>query len=377
MTYSRDGNIPYWLSTVPTLGLDDGIPRAPIRISLLDDTLPFPYVLPFPPPPAPPPGGWPSSRSSRPAPTYMHSDFASPPTRSAPSFPPASPIEHLDSGKYWPVGPAPAGANEQTPAHGFYSPPVPQAPSWGQEPAYPIDNAAPSLPQSPRTAGIAVPSIEHLDSAKYWAALPLSTANVRPLMHGFYPSPLPQAPSWNSVPTYPADLSPQLASEPQRRSSWSASAGSADGERGTRYAGETEIAPEVLSDVTPDNYWIPGADYAADGHHDFPQAHYRRMPPETRKVFDEAKTGRLFVRSIGGRRHEFDAFHREYNKATGELLERFMRENNGAKRPEQMTPDHARAVLKAIAESEDPRIRHYAEFIRRLRLFYRLRGGDQ
>jgi hypothetical protein len=59
MTYARDGNIPYWLSTMPILGLDDGTPRAAIRITLPDDTLPFPYVLPFPPPPAPPPGGWP------------------------------------------------------------------------------------------------------------------------------------------------------------------------------------------------------------------------------------------------------------------------------------------------------------------------------
>ena len=54
-----------------------------------------------------------------------------------------------------------------------------------------------------------------------------------------------------------------------------------------------------------------------------------------------------------------------------------MKENNVAKRPDLMTPDPARAVLKTIAESEDPRIRYYAEFIRRLRLFYRLRSGDQ
>jgi hypothetical protein len=45
--------------------------------------------------------------------------------------------------------------------------------------------------------------------------------------------------------------------------------------------------------------------------------------------------------------------------------------------PEQMTPNHARAVLKAIAESEDPRIRLYGEFRKRLRLFYRLRTGGR
>ena len=45
--------------------------------------------------------------------------------------------------------------------------------------------------------------------------------------------------------------------------------------------------------------------------------------------------------------------------------------------PEQMTPDHARAVLKAIAELNDPRIQYYREFIRQLRLFRGLRGGGR
>jgi hypothetical protein len=56
---------------------------------------------------------------------------------------------------------------------------------------------------------------------------------------------------------------------------------------------------------------------------------------------------------LDGRCHEYDAFHREYNKATGEPLKKFMEENNIAG-PELMTPDHARAVLEAIAGSEDP-----------------------
>jgi hypothetical protein len=127
-----------------------------------------------------------------------------------------------------------------------------------------------------------------------------------------------------------------------------------------------------LSDVTPDNYWIPGADYAAE-HHIHPQAFYKKIPRERRKVFKGATIGELFL-SLDGRRHEFDTFHRKYNEATGELLGRFMKEHN-IMGPEQLTPDHARAVLKAIAESEDPRIRYYLEFIRRLRMFYRLRTG--
>jgi hypothetical protein len=142
-------------------------------------------------------------------------------------------------------------------------------------------------------------------------------------------------------------------------------------------------SPEILSDVTPDNLWIPGADYAADGHHEFPRANYKgkraieeygEMSPETRKVFDEAKTGRLYVRSINGRRHEYDAFGRIYEAATDELLDRFMKENNIANRRD-LSPDHARAVLKAVAESQDPRILSYRNFIRLMQLFPWLRSG--
>ncbi len=66
-------------------------------------------------------------------------------------------------------------------------------------------------------------------------------------------------------------------------------------------------------------------------------------------------------------------FHRQYNDATLKLMYDFMDAHNIT--PEQMTPDYARAVLKAIAESDDPRIRSYREFIRCLRPFYRLRTG--
>ena len=50
------------------------------------------------------------------------------------TFSPAPTPEHLDSGKYWPVATASSGANEQSPAHGFYFPPVPQASSWDRVP---------------------------------------------------------------------------------------------------------------------------------------------------------------------------------------------------------------------------------------------------
>jgi hypothetical protein len=151
------------------------------------------------------------------------------------------------------------------------------------------------------------------------------------------------------------------------------------GERIGSY-GEWQTLPNgdqrILSDVVPDNDWIPGAQYAGDGHHHVPRANYRNLPlpPETRNIFDKATTGQLYLK-LDGRGHEYDAFHREYSKATEELLAQFMREHSI--KPEAMTPDQARSVLRAVAESEDPRIRYYREFIRRLQMFYRLRSGGR
>jgi hypothetical protein len=134
---------------------------------------------------------------------------------------------------------------------------------------------------------------------------------------------------------------------------------------------ETVGASEVLSDVTRDNYWIPGADYAADGHHHSPRGVYRKfaLPEETRRVFDKATTGPLPFYKW----HEYDELHRMYNDAVGELMSRFMKEHDI--KAEQMTPDHARAVLKAIAESDEPRIRIYRSMLQLMGRLYRLRSG--
>jgi hypothetical protein len=177
------------------------------------------------------------------------------------------------------------------------------------------------------------------------------------------------------VPTRAQARAAQVFSEPSSRSSWNVPGGNSDAGGWTNGAEKGDGIPQILSDITPDNDWIPGADYAGQGHHEFPRALYKRMPPETQKVFDRATTGHLYL-GYDNRRHEYDSFHQEYNRATGELLKRFMTEQNISD-PEQMTPDHAHALLKAIAESEDPRIRLYREFIRRLRLFYRLRTGGR
>ena len=61
--------------------------------------------------------------------------------------------------------------------------------------------------------------------------------------------------------------------------------------------------------------------------------------------------------------------HGIYNEAVSELSERFFRERNI--NPESMTPDQARDLLKAIRESDDPRISNYNRMIRMLRRFYR------
>ena len=61
--------------------------------------------------------------------------------------------------------------------------------------------------------------------------------------------------------------------------SWSASGGNPNVRQGVSDGDEAEDIPQTLSDVTPDNYWVPGADYAAE-HHEFPRAHYKRMPLE-------------------------------------------------------------------------------------------------
>jgi hypothetical protein len=127
----------------------------------------------------------------------------------------------------------------------------------------------------------------------------------------------------------------------------------------------------VISDIAPDNEWIPGAQYAGQGHHFLPQALWRKLPlaPETRKVFDKETSGHLHIRG-----HANDKAHRDYSDATEELMDRFMNEHNI--KPEDMTPDQARSLLKTIEESQDPRIRNYRQYIQRLLLRYQLRTGS-
>ena len=275
---------------------------------------------------------------------------------------PAVPVQSIDEPWHLP--------SSTTLEQASWMPPTPISPSLSQGGLFSSIGAGMSGGLFPRLEA----PVEHLNSARYWrfASAPLPTGVSLTSAGDDYLSPTPRATHWTAV---PPRIGPELARplpEPPSPPHSNASGSDSKGGQGSSRGAEVPSAPEILSDATPYNSWIPGADYA-DEHHIFPQAQYKRMPRETRKVFKRSTIGELFLK-LDGRRHEFDAFHREYNKATGELLKRFKDEHNIVE-PEQMTPDHARALLKAIAESEDLRIKYYLEFIRRLRMFYRLRSG--
>ncbi len=256
---------------------------------------------------------------------------------------------------------------------GFPAPPAePVVAPWNdlrlatyvQTPSVPM---TPPRPFTPPTFSPA-PPLEHLNSGKYWPVAPAPTG-TQPPAHGSYFSPVPQAPSWDQVPTHPADRAPP---EPAIRPFGSAREGIADGGHRTNGV-SAENDPQVLSDATPDNNWLPGAQYVGVGHHHSPRAVFRKfaLPPETRQVFEKATTGPLPFH----RWHEYDDLHRLYSNAVEDLMNRFMQEHNV--KAEQMTPDHARAVLKAIAESENPLIRAYRAMLQHMGRLYRLRSGGR
>lgn len=165
-------------------------------------------------------------------------------------------------------------------------------------------------------------------------------------------------------------------------------AGNSDGGQWTGRPGAVGTArvndPRVLSDATPDNHWIIGADYAAVGHHYDPKALWRNLPlrADTRQVLDRAVSGPLGAtlhNPITGEhfRHQWDKEHQQYNQAVGELFKMYVEGlHSKGITIEQMTPDHAREFLGHIFRSQDPRIRVYLDKIRLLRRLLRRRGQD-
>jgi hypothetical protein len=121
------------------------------------------------------------------------------------------------------------------------------------------------------------------------------------------------------------------------------------------------------------------------GHHLVPRAVYKEkpLPRETRRVFDEATTGRIRLRARSDddgllRGHYWDGpngAHGQYNEAVRDLLDSYMAAT-GIKW-ERMTPEQARAFLERIEVSQDPRIRDYLSSIRLLQRIFRLRIGGR
>jgi hypothetical protein len=160
-------------------------------------------------------------------------------------------------------------------------------------------------------------------------------------------------------------------------------AGNSDGGQWTSRpgaSGATRIKdPRILSDETPDNLWIVGADYAA-GHHYPPRQVWQNWPlrPETRRVFEKAVSGPLPSKIWSRReqrwlRHAYDEDHREYNIAVSDLMRNYMRLHGIT--PERMTPEQAEDIVQAIFASSDPRIRRYNYMIDVMRRYIRRFGG--
>jgi hypothetical protein len=88
------------------------------------------------------------------------------------------------------------------------------------------------------------------------------------------------------------------------------------------------------------------------GHHFVPKAVYKDLPlkPETKKVFDDARTG-----SLNAGQHGWSKEHVAYNQAVAAALKQFLADNGIE--PEEMTPEQALQFVFEVIGSSDPRIR--------------------
>lgn len=132
----------------------------------------------------------------------------------------------------------------------------------------------------------------------------------------------------------------------------------------------------VVLDVVPDSELLmPGADYAADGHHYVPQAVYKRarakysLSDDVLKIFRNAKTGKLNVPSS----NFYGPLHKAYNDAVEEAFDRFVNSNNIGRG--QMTTDQAQAFVKEVKASRDPRISGFNLRLWRREILFFIRRG--
>jgi hypothetical protein len=132
---------------------------------------------------------------------------------------------------------------------------------------------------------------------------------------------------------------------------------------GVRYAADiprnASNNSEILSDATPDNMWIPGAQYAAGWEHHFvPWATFDKytLQPETRQVFVGATSGPL----ADTRANRWSSEHAAYNKAVDEAFISYLERNNiPADRTERLTPAQAEKFVDEVFYSSDSRIRSF------------------
>lgn len=101
------------------------------------------------------------------------------------------------------------------------------------------------------------------------------------------------------------------------------------------------------------------------GHHFVPRAVYKDLPlkRETRKIFDDARTGRLKAAQ-----HGWSVEHGLYNQAVAEALKQFTERNNI--KLEYMTPGEAQQFVYEVIGSGDPRIRELNLRIYRREILY-------
>lgn len=102
------------------------------------------------------------------------------------------------------------------------------------------------------------PSVNYPDSAKYWNAVAAPSAASKPApAQGFYRSPVPQSPSWESVPTQPADHEVQLLSQPPSPRSWGTSAPFFDAQRNSIEAPTTRATAPTEHPVAEKQFVPP------------------------------------------------------------------------------------------------------------------------
>lgn len=141
-----------------------------------------------------------------------------------------------------------------------------------------------------------------------------------------------------------------------------------------------QAATGTVTDIDGTPYYKPG------GHHEMPKGVYKQwnLQPETQKVFRQSSTGTLNAKigdkpdgpRVGNIWDGKNGLHFAYNEAVRELGERFIQAHKLRPDAADMTPDQARALLKEIRLSEDPRIRDFNLNMKRMYRLRRLRGGD-